>query len=699
MTIPAAHPFSRRDFQLPILGLFLLLATLIVRSAWLGDDAYIPIRTVDNLLNGYGLRWNIDERVQVFTDPFWTFLTAACYAVTHEIFITTIVLCIVTSLCAVGVLIKLGSASAAAAIVSLVALISSKAFVDYTTSGLENPLNYLLVGLFSVILLRGPVTRRTFNYLILLYALVGFNRLDLLLLLLPPLTLAAVLYSRASGIRLRAVFVDVVVYSTPLWGWLLFATIYFGYALPNTYYAKLYTGIPASEHVKQGLLYYLNSLNYDPATLLVIALTLAVAFAGKDARLKAAAVGIVLYLLYIVKIGGDFMSGRFFSVPFFFAVTLLAHLRLCRRVWIGIGGVCLITSLSAKYPPLFYNEDYKGIIENPNAASRTSDVTDRRGIADERGWYFRDAGLLTVLTREQWTPLNPWAIAGQQARGDNLDLVEFGTPGFYGYYAGPGVHIIDTYALGDPLLSRLPVFDPHHWKVGHYGRSVPLGYIETLQTGVTKIENPSIRKLYRITKILTRDPIWSAKRFKEIAKANLGFYRSISLAAPREGAEPPLGVGERVTLAKRANRGELCPYGTTVAFTSSGAWERFRGQGWSRPESQFCWTEGPVASLVLPLSHSDEAVTLSLRAGANINPPALPAQHVDIWVNGKKIATWEVANDQVYRATIPREFLIAPRNDLYFDFRLPLAVSPKELGTSPDGRRLGLRVSELTIER
>ena len=33
----------------------ILLAVIILRNAWLCDDAYITFRTADNFINGYGL--------------------------------------------------------------------------------------------------------------------------------------------------------------------------------------------------------------------------------------------------------------------------------------------------------------------------------------------------------------------------------------------------------------------------------------------------------------------------------------------------------------------------------------------------------------------------------------------------------------------------------------------------------------------
>ena len=46
----------------------LIIAIIILRSAWTCDDAYISFRTIYNLTHGYGLTFNINERVQSFTD-------------------------------------------------------------------------------------------------------------------------------------------------------------------------------------------------------------------------------------------------------------------------------------------------------------------------------------------------------------------------------------------------------------------------------------------------------------------------------------------------------------------------------------------------------------------------------------------------------------------------------------------------------
>ena len=68
---------SRWTPKLPLilLALFLLVA---VNCAWICDDAYIGFRVADNFAHGYGLTWNVAERVQVYTCPLWIPRSLTC---------------------------------------------------------------------------------------------------------------------------------------------------------------------------------------------------------------------------------------------------------------------------------------------------------------------------------------------------------------------------------------------------------------------------------------------------------------------------------------------------------------------------------------------------------------------------------------------------------------------------------------------
>ena len=522
--------------RLSVAALLLLLLSLIIKSAWLGDDFYIGVRSFENLLNGYGLRWNVVERVQVFTDPFWYFILTAFYAVTGEVFVTTIVLSIIVSMAAVVLVVRYSASTSMAAVAALLALISSRAFVDYTTSGLENTLSYFLTALFCLAYTKQPIGRPMLRQVVLLSCLVGFNRLDLMLMLFPAVAYVfwTVLWKQRAPFW--PIIGDAVLFSLPVSGWLAFSVIYFGYPFPNTYYAKLHTGIPGGEQLVQGLLYYLSALNTDPETLLVLALTTATLAFSREPRFRTVAAGVVLYLLYVVKIGGDFMAGRFFSVPLFFALAHFVQLRATVKAWAAFGLFAVAIGLLAVRPTLFYNESFPSPAEN---------LGDHRGIADERAFYYPEVGLGPVLRHDRFEPTHGWAQWGREARARGKQMVIFGTPGMYAYYAGPDVHVVDYYALGDPLLSKLPITSARSWRVGHYARAIPNGYVESIRDGENRIEDPSVRELYRITTLLAQGPIFSGERWAEIVKMNLGYYKPLMRRAAkskRSTQPPPDGV-------------------------------------------------------------------------------------------------------------------------------------------------------------
>lgn len=92
------------DSQITVAILILLYLFVVVRTAWVNDDAYITFRTVDNFVNGYGLTWNVAERVQAYTHPLWMFAVSSVYFFTREAYYTSIFLSILFSLIAIIIL-------------------------------------------------------------------------------------------------------------------------------------------------------------------------------------------------------------------------------------------------------------------------------------------------------------------------------------------------------------------------------------------------------------------------------------------------------------------------------------------------------------------------------------------------------------------------------------------------------------------
>ena len=99
-----------------------------------------------------------------------------------------------------------------------------------------------------------------------------------------------------------------------------------------------------------------------------------------------------------------------------------------------------------------------------------------RGIFDEHAHYYSGTGLLAALRQPHVEyPCFRWATSGRNLHaiaatfGKKL-AVGFDSVGFCGFCAGPDVWIVDYFALGDPLLARLPPIPDPFWRVGHFLR-------------------------------------------------------------------------------------------------------------------------------------------------------------------------------------------------------------------------------------
>ncbi|MEZ5320434.1 MAG: hypothetical protein R2752_23745, partial [Vicinamibacterales bacterium] len=168
---------------------FVMLAFLAVllRTAWLGDDALITLRTVLNVTHGYGLTFNIAERVQTFTHPLWLFLITGSYLVVGNVYYAAFALAIVVSLAAFGLAFRRAATPNQAWLAAAI-LVGSTAFVDYATSGLENPLSNLLLALFVGAGVRAAATDRpALGWLWGLGSLLYLTRPDDVLIVAPAL--------------------------------------------------------------------------------------------------------------------------------------------------------------------------------------------------------------------------------------------------------------------------------------------------------------------------------------------------------------------------------------------------------------------------------------------------------------------------------------------------------------------------------
>lgn len=525
--------FSRFLSGTPTRGDLLLTALLVVATAtlnaWVCDDAYITFRVVDNFTSGYGLRWNVFERVQAYTNPLWLFLVSAFYLVTNDVYFTSIGISLALVAATVLLIGTSKNISRAALWAFTVLLVSSKSFIDFTSSGLENPLLYFLVALFyRDFLFSDSESKISLRKATLIASLAYLTRPDGILFFVVPTTYLA--YHSLKTVGLKAVLAQILLGSLPAITWTLFSLLYYGFPFPNTAYAKLAAGIPSRIYFINTVRYWSLHFRYDAITPTLIALTSAfIFFLHKRPRLACSAATLLLYQSYTALIGGDFLFGRFFSVSFLLAVLLLAYaisrLRAGLQIFTAlVSAVVLLHSLGSPFSPLRMSSSYKGFGY-------------RKGVNDEKGFY--KTWLMLQEPGQDQYPDFDWLVRGYEQKETAPKVSVRHGIGMYGFAFGPDKIIVDSVALSDPLLARLP-YKSDFMRIGHLTRQIPEGYLDSLASQENKLTSPVLREYYDHLRLITQAPIFSLSRLKTILSMNTGKYEPLVRKYIKESYERSL---------------------------------------------------------------------------------------------------------------------------------------------------------------
>ncbi len=433
------------------IGFVALGVYAVVSRLWAAEDAYITFRYIDNLLHGYGLVYNIGDRVEGFTHPLWLFLVTIPAALGIPIRAGALLLSLgltVASLVLLTFYSTDGKGNVVALPLALVLLLTHTGFRDFSVSGLEFPLVCLLLVWFYQSYLKHDLLGKPLLHGTLL-ALLYLTRPELILLILSFYAVLAWqvtrLYVLKRREKIRLIWRDILRLSLPLvllaGGYHLFRWLYYGAFFPNTYYAK--DGLGA--YWSQGIKYFLNFWHYSP--ILLLALVGWLGLIAVNRRFRSQAFGsprryvmlaqAALLALYVVRLGGDFMAYRFLLPSMVILVTLLSdslnYLIQSRTSQRLVGAVLLVgTSLLVVFPL------------NPPKAEGF--------VADERQFYDLYHPAYRALFEE---PVgHKWYQQGMQL-GQLQEQTQYplviadGNIGYLGFAAGPMVTIVDIYGLVD----------------------------------------------------------------------------------------------------------------------------------------------------------------------------------------------------------------------------------------------------------
>lgn len=494
-----------------------ILIVVIIRTTWIGDDIKITIRTVLNTLNGFGATFNTDERVQAYTHPLWFLLIVITTFLIQNVYIAIFFLSVVCTVTMMWLLIR-DSEKLTDFLIPII-LLFSKAFVDYLTSGLENPLTHLLL-VWGILRLIKDIESENIGLRPMTLIILGsvyLSRPDSILLVLPLVFYSIFIYRNQFQFSLKFLISQLSWLILPAAIWTLFSLIYYGFPFPTTAYAKLSHGENSHTIALQGIYYFIDSLNRDPLTLLTIGFGIFIGW-QKNGWYRWVSVGLLLHSVYLIYIGGDFMTGRFLTPSVVVSILLLANL-------LKDSIQQLIVSLPIIFIGLFSIN--MTLLADP---SITDFKPDNNGLVDERIWYFHNESL--VHSHRDLFKQPKWQKSKKQIR------TVCGGLGQLGLSFGPSTHIIDPCGLTDPLLSRLPIHKDDVWRIGHFERQLPTGYIESIQENKNLILDAETANYYEVIRILTRDPVFNIDRLITVFKFNLGIIKKPNFVKYRNQVIP-----------------------------------------------------------------------------------------------------------------------------------------------------------------
>lgn len=259
---------------------------------WLCDDAFFSFIYARNLAEGNGFVFNVGERVEAITNPLWTlllFISQYCISSMDlgEISIYLGLLFYILLLISILFLERKVFPNSILPVFTL-SISSFYHLSVFATSGLETMA-------FTFFLFWGVVSslfssERKISLSLILLSLSGFFR--------PEGFLFYFLSFIANRKRLSYTFALGAFLILGLGFGLRF--YYFGSLLPNTFYAK------SGFFPLEGLLYFLQLFRNYPLLIFPFSLAI-VSFKKKEWQTWA----ILVYIVYVVLIGGDFMIQRF----------------------------------------------------------------------------------------------------------------------------------------------------------------------------------------------------------------------------------------------------------------------------------------------------------------------------------------------------------------------------------------------------
>lgn len=491
-----------------ILAVYASFSYLYWVNVWVADDALISFTHLHHFFNGDGLVFNPGERVQAFTNTLWTFIYLPFYGVfidepSSRIFSLSMFISFLTMLAFIRLSQKL--LTFRKWLLFNGALMLSKCFIDYSSSGLETPLSYVLLTLFCFYVLQFQKLKKPFFLGGVLSSLLILNRPDFGIFAVAIFAYCMPLVVNERNAKALLWYCLGLI---PLFLWLFFSLSYYGSIVPNTALAKLnLTHVSLKEYLWQARWYVRATLVHDFWLFSVIGLGLILPLYTRLGRQPLLLyLSALVYALYVVVIGGDFMLGRFWLPSFIILAILFINNELYKKVNRYLIGAVAFVSIIILVKEKHFTYNFKPERKIFN------------GIADEKEYYLQNNGLLGVFITNSVEKRK--AFINDNVEGQ-FSVVS--TIGSNGYFRKENTYVVDRNALSDPLLARLPEIKKGY-RPGHMRRKLPVGYLQSLKMDSNVIADPRIHRLYDDVRLATRsEELFTKKRWRAIWRLNNPF--------------------------------------------------------------------------------------------------------------------------------------------------------------------------------
>ena len=489
----AARPLAARAATAALLVPVALLAFAGWDRRWVSDDAFINLRVVDLLSQGHGPVFNVGERVEAYTSALWVALLWAgeailpigleWVAVAFGLALSLAGLAMATW--AAHLLLRERGGNGLPLPLGALVFVALPPVWDFATSGLETGLSFAWLGasFLALVAVLGGGRRRLVPAAVLLgvgplvrpdFAVFSIAFFVALLVVVRP--------ARRRGIGLVAAAA-----ALPLL-YQLFRMGYFASLVPNTAVAKE----AGASYWSSGLRYlwdlFGTYLLFLPLLALLVPWARGLRTAERPYRFVAAAPAVAgaVHLLFVVKVGGDFMHARLLLPGLFAMLMPVAVVAVpTRRAGLAVAAGVVVWALvcAAALRPAYgdvevgdvpsgeivdersYYSALAGGVRNPVEVEdygRSRSATDalearRRAEAGERILLFTGRNPEDQEELPAELPTRPGLEVPFVAAVSNV--------GIFGYAAGPRVHVADRLALGDALAARLEL--EGRGRVGH----------------------------------------------------------------------------------------------------------------------------------------------------------------------------------------------------------------------------------------